>query len=86
MLPKWHFFEHDVISFFFLVSVAAREKSLEMKLVVKEGHPQVNENDGRNGNDPLNGEGRFCNKGIICKTRLKCDSDFHTKSEKISVL
>ena len=65
MLPKWHFFEHDVISFFFLVSVAAREKSLEMKLVVKEGHPQVNENDGHTGHDPDNGEGRLCKLGLI---------------------
>ena len=64
MLPKRHFLKQDVISFF-LMSVGAREKSLEMKLVVKKGHPHVNENDGHTSNDPLSGEGRLCKLGLI---------------------
>ena len=46
------------------MSTAAREKSLErfhheVKLG-KDGHPQVNENDGRRGDDPHNGGVIFC--------------------------
>ena len=55
-----------------LLSTAAREKSLKsfhlvVKLhhVVKDGQPQVNEKDGRRGDDPHNGGVRFCNRDYL---------------------